>query len=79
MGRFGLIFSNPMPATYGEINIYEAIRGAFVYRNGLGTELPECTTGMDFYMWFCTFNAYHMHGVCLQWPIAATEDEDHAF
>ena len=27
-------------------------RGAFIYRNGPEwTELPECTTGMDFYMW----------------------------
>ena len=52
--------------------------GAFVYRNGPEwTELPEWTTGMDFYMWFFTCNAYHMHGVCMQWPIAATEDEDH--
>ena len=45
--------------------------GAFVYWNGPEwTELPELTTGMDFYMWLLVLL---MHFICTEWHTEATK------
>ena len=55
--------------------LYEIRRGAFVYRNGPEwAELPEWTTGMDFYMWLLVLV---MHDMCTEWPTDATESREY--